>query len=180
MALAPAELPYAHFTPSSDALWGIAVFSRYPILLAEDHPLPPRDLPLKRSFAYVQIDTGPAGPLHVINAHFHHLEQDSTIRVAQTETVLEFLAGRELARFIMTGDLNATPDAPEIGLLYERGFRDAIIGANLVPGYTYDATLPYKRLDYILVSSDLAATNVVIPPSTASDHLGIAATITEN
>lgn len=169
------DMPYRHFTPSSDALWGQAILSRYPILTATDHPLPPRNLPLKRSFTYAKIDTG--RPLQVINTHFHHIQQDSDIRGQQVESVLRFLTGREPARLIITGDLNATPDAAEIRLLYKRGFIDVVSAANLLPGYTFNSVQPYKRLDYLLVSPDLAASQVVIPNSTASDHRGIAATI---
>lgn len=171
------NLPYGQFTPSSDILWGQAVLSRYPILEAEDYPLPPRDLPLKRSFGYLQIDTGRNKPFNLINTHFHHRPEDSAIRLTQVETVLDFLAGRELEQFTMTGDLNATPDTPEIQRLYQYGFQDVIIKAGLKPGHTFHADQPHKRLDYLLISPDLAGTNVVIPPSTASDHLGIATTI---
>jgi endonuclease/exonuclease/phosphatase family metal-dependent hydrolase len=172
------DLPYVHFTPSSDTLWGIAVFSRYPILTAEDHPLPPRDLPLKRSFTYLEIDIGQTAPLHLINAHFHHIKEDSTIRLAQTETVLNFLAKQELRQpVIITGDLNATPETPEIQRLYEWGFQDAVIDAKLIPGYTFESDHPYKRLDYVLISPDLTIVNAGILPSMASDHLAIVATL---
>jgi endonuclease/exonuclease/phosphatase family metal-dependent hydrolase len=170
-------LPYYAYTPSGDALVGQAVLSRYPLLLAEAHPLPPRDLPLKRSFAYLQIDIGQATPLNLINTHFHHRTTDSVIRLTQVKTILVFLTDRQLDHLILTGDLNATPDTPEIQLFYEHGLKDVIIEANLTPGYTVDSVQPDKRLDYILISPDLTASDVVIPHSTASDHLGIVATI---
>ncbi len=174
------EMPYSHFTPSSDALWGQALFSRYPILLAEDHPLPPRDLPMPRSFTYFRIDVGRPQPLQLINTHLHHVQEDSDIRLVQIETILTFLANQESSRsMIMTGDLNARPNSMEIQPLYEWGLRDAVIESNLVFPYTYDSIRPYKRLDYLLFSSDLTMAEVVIPLSTASDHLPIASTIAE-
>lgn len=174
------DFPYAYFTPSSDELWGIAVFSRYPITHAENFPLPPRNLPLKRSFTYLEIDIGQPEPLHLINTHFHHLETDSNIRLAQTETVLAFLEKHQFDRFIMTGDLNAGPDADEILRLYQHGFKDAVIEAEVQPGFTYPSDAPNRRLDYLLYSPDMTATDVVIPVSLASDHLGIAADISPN
>jgi endonuclease/exonuclease/phosphatase family metal-dependent hydrolase len=45
------------------------------------------------------------------------------------------------------------------------------------PGFTYPATGPAKRIDYIWLTPDLVANQVVIPADLASDHLGIAATI---
>lgn len=170
-------MPYHHFTPAADVLWGTAVLSRYPIRHAEDHPLPPRNLPLNRSFAYLEIEVGRSEPLRVINTHFHHLESDSSIRRRQTETVLSFLGDRPLRRFILTGDLNATPTALEIEQLYRRGFTDVVTAAGVSPEETFPSFAPVRRLDYILVSPDLRASAVVIPRSTASDHLGIAATL---
>lgn len=174
------NLPYVHFAPASDALWGQAIISRYPILLAEDRPLPPQDLPLNRSFTYVQLDIGQNEPLHLVNTHFHQVRAESAIRVIQAKTILEFLGDRALNQFIMTGDLNAEPDRPEIQLLYQHGLHDVVIGAGLTPGYTFTSIQPFQRLDYILVSPDLAATNTIIPGLTASDHLPIATTITRN
>jgi endonuclease/exonuclease/phosphatase family metal-dependent hydrolase len=165
------------YAPASDVLWGHAVLSRYPILLVENHPLPPRDLPLKRGFAYVQIDIGQPEPLQLINTHLHHVIEDSAIRVTQSETMLGFISNHQFNQFIMTGDLNATPNAPEIQLLYEHGFNDVVTDANLKPGYTFSSLQPYKRLDYILIAPDLTASNAVIPDSTASDHLAIGATL---
>jgi endonuclease/exonuclease/phosphatase family metal-dependent hydrolase len=119
-------LPYYAYTPSGDALVGQAVLSRYPIMLAEVHPLPPRDLPLKHSFAYLQIDAGQTTPLNLINTHFHHRPTDSAIRLTQAKTILDFLTDRQLDHLILTGDLNATPDTPEIQPLYEHGFEEGV------------------------------------------------------
>lgn len=178
------RLPYHHFSPASDSLWGHAVFSRYPIQLAEDHPLPPRNLPLKRGFAYLQIETGQPSPLYFINTHLHHVEADSAIRVTQVAAILEFLADRktnnELPTVILTGDFNAQPDAPEIRLLYDYGFRDAVIDTRTTPGLTFYSLKPTIRLDYIFISPNQTVTEVDIPASNASDHLGIAATIIQN
>jgi len=170
------NMAYA-FTPSSDLLWGQAVLSRYPILLSQTYPLPPRDIPLKRSFGYYQIDTGQPAPLQLVNTHWHHPEQAQAIRIGQAEVVLDFVDGYQFERFLLTGDLNATPGTPEIALLYQRGFKDVVAEAGLRPGYTFKASNPFKRLDYLLISPDLAAAQVVIPQTTASDHLGIVATI---
>ncbi|MBW2366975.1 MAG: endonuclease/exonuclease/phosphatase family protein [Deltaproteobacteria bacterium] len=172
------NMPYRHFTPAGDALWGHAVLSRYPIVSAQDHPLPPQDLPLKRSFTYLQIDTGQDRPLNLINTHFQHHRKNSAIRLVQSEALINFLDDHNLNQFmIITGDLNATPDSPEIQQLYHHGIGDVVSEANLSPGNTFHADRPDRRIDYLLISSDLTGTDVTIPRGTISDHLGIAATI---
>lgn len=165
------------FGPSSDVLWGQAIFSRYPIEAVETYPLPPRTIPLKRSFIYIRVDSGRPNPLQLINAHLHHPVDAGEMRLIQVETMLNFLEDKPAAEIIITGDLNATPDTPEIEQLYQHGFNDVVIEAKLIPGYTFISTGPFKRLDYVLISPGLGAANVVIPNSTASDHLGIATTI---
>ncbi len=173
------DMPY-RFTPAADALWGQAVLSRYPILAAETHPLPPRDLPLKRSFGYLEIDVGWNEPLRLINTHYHHIGRDSDIRVQQSNTILNFLAGRHNDVLLMTGDLNAEPGAREIKLLLDYGLTDVIAETSLSPGYTFHAEAPFVQLDYILVAPDLNIIEADIPPSTASDHLGIEALLDGN
>lgn len=158
--------------------WGNAVFSRYPILASEVHALPPDDLLLHRGFIFIEVDINEANPLRLINTHYHHLDDGSAIRVQQTEAILDFWNGR--AHTLVMGDLNARPDTPEMQLLRDAGFTDAIDAAGITPGYTYSSTNPDRRLDYIWYTADTNASEVVINPSTASDHLGVAATIELN
>jgi endonuclease/exonuclease/phosphatase family metal-dependent hydrolase len=62
---------------------------------------------------------------------------------------------------------------------FERGFIDVIEQAGLTPGNTASSVNPVSRIDYILISPDLQASQVVIPASTAADHLSVAATINQ-
>jgi endonuclease/exonuclease/phosphatase family metal-dependent hydrolase len=168
------RLPYI-FTPAGDGLWGQATLSRYPILLAENYALLPATT--KRSFNYLQVDLGQEKPLHVINTHYQPRYGTYQIQLIHTENILNFLTQRQSDRFIIMGDLNAEPDMPQMQPFFEHGFIDVIENAGLVPGYTARSDNPTSRIDYILISSDLTATRVVIPSSTASDHLSVAATI---
>lgn len=168
------QMPYV-WGETEGLTWGNAVFSRYPILTAETHPLPPHNLLLHRGFILSQIDVGAAEPLHIINSHYHQIEADSDIRVAQTQAILAFWNGR--AHTLLVGDLNARPDTPEMALLREAGFTDALDAAGISPGYTYSSLDPDRRLDYIWYTADLTAAGVRITTATASDHLGIVAAI---
>ena len=48
-----------------------------------------------------------------------------------------------------------------------------LLGAGTSPGYT----APSVRIDYVLHSPDLAATDVVVRPTLVSDHFIVAATL---
>ena len=171
-------MPYT-FTPTAGQMWGHAVLSRYPITEYVGRPLPPDGLPLGRAFSYQKIDLSDQESLWLLNTHYHHREADSDIRVMQTGTIEAFLTENnpQPNRLILSGDLNAQPDSPEIRALFDLGLRDAAIEANLNPGYTYHATDPDRKLDYLLVSPDLDASAVQIINTAASDHLPIVATV---
>lgn len=171
------EMPYVWGT-TEGLTWGNAVLSRYPITSSETHALPTEDLLLERGFILAQIDSGTANPLNVINTHYHHIEADSALRVPQSQAILDFWAGRPFT--LIMGDLNAEPDTPEMTMIRDAGFTEAFAAAGITPGYTYSSVDPYTQLDYIWYTADLTADGVVIPTATASDHLGIAATISGN
>lgn len=168
------NLPYI-FTPAGDGLWGQATLSRYPIKLAENYPLPPAAT--RRTFGYLQIDVGQAEPLQVINTHYQPRYGTNQLQLIHTETIINFLAQHPSERFVIMGDLNAEPDTPQMQPFFEHGFIDVIEHAGLVPGNTARSDNPVSRIDYILISSDLTAVDVTIPPSTASDHLSVVATL---
>ncbi len=167
-------LPYA-FDPTETHQWGNAILSRYPILSLGTGELPPESLRLRRGYIVAEIDTGEKD-LWVINTHLHHFEEDSDIRV--TEVPVLIYAWNKAARTVITGDFNATPDAPEMAQLADAGFYDvgAFIGPD--PGYTYYSADPYQRIDYIWITQDLIPALYEVPQTTASDHLPIAVTIT--
>jgi len=168
------EMPYVWGT-TEGLTWGNAVFSRYPIIATETHALPTEDLLLHRGFIWAQIEVGTAEPLNIIDTHYHQLADGTDIRVLQTEAILDFWNGRP--HTLIVGDLNAFPNTPEMAMLQEAGFTDALTAAGIIPGYTYFSLAPDRRLDYIWYTADLTATDVLIAPATASDHLGVAATI---
>lgn len=168
------NLPYT-FTPAGDGLWGQATLSRYPILLAENYSLLPHTT--RRSFGYLQIDVGQAEPLNIINTHYQPRYGTNQDQLIHTENIFKFLTQHQANRFVILGDLNAEPDLPQMQPFFGHGFVDAIDLAGLVPGNTASSVNPVSRIDYILTSPDLTATRVVISPSTASDHLSVAATI---
>jgi endonuclease/exonuclease/phosphatase family metal-dependent hydrolase len=168
------QMPYV-FGPTADCVWGNAILSRYPIKEWKNVPLPPRDLLLKRGFLWARIDVGGGEEILFIATHFHHIEEDNAIRQVQAPEIIKFWNQRP--RTILAGDLNATPDAPEIAMLRDAGLRDAFALVGSGSGFTWPSPKPNQRIDYIWVSPDLIVRNLTIPRSTASDHLGIVVTV---
>lgn len=168
------RLPYI-YGPTADPVWGNAILSRYPIKEWDNMPLPPRDLPLKRGLLWARVDIGGDQELLFIVTHFHHVEKDSEIRQQQSPELIRFWNKRP--RTIVLGDFNATPDSKEIAMLRDAGLQDAFALAGQGQGLTWPSSDPKVRIDYIWLSPDLAASDLVIPQSTASDHLGIAVTV---
>jgi endonuclease/exonuclease/phosphatase family metal-dependent hydrolase len=160
--------------PTEGQLWGNAILSRLPIVDSESVPLPSESLLLRRGYTVAEIDMG-RETVRLINTHLHHIGEDSEMRQQQVPGLIKAWNGEQ--RTVIMGDLNAEPESPEMQMLYDAGLVDisAVIGPT--PRYTFDSTDPYQQIDYIWTSGDLGATDFVIPQSTASDHLGVVATL---
>jgi endonuclease/exonuclease/phosphatase family metal-dependent hydrolase len=163
------------YAPTGIPLWGQALLTAAPIARSETHRLPP-DLPTTRTFSWTELDVGDGEPLRVVNTHYTALFGHEARRM-HSEALVGFLGERTAARTVVVGDLNATPDSPPMRLLFEAGFVDAIEAAGIEPGYTAPAVRPAIRIDYVLHSPDLEASDVTIRESLASDHLPVSATI---
>ena len=188
------------FDPTAGPLWGNAVLSRLPLRESQTFSLPTPDLLIGRGYVRVLIDLGGGETLNVIATHYHDLEDGGSIRVQETQTILDAWKGAPSTVFM--GDLNAEPGSPEIEMLRDAGLVEAVAQAGLSPGFTYDSVAPFQRIDYLWMSPDLAngtgsgagtsdpgtagsgaggagagVRQVVITQGNASDHLGVAATI---
>ncbi len=167
-------MPYVS-GPTADPLWGNAILSRYPIGRSENRPLPPQALLVKRGYLDTDIDLE-TGSVRLIATHLHHLSADSQIRVQQISAILDGWGGT--GRTIILGDLNATPDSPEIQMLVQAGLVDVSTGLEESERYTFYAESPNRQIDYIWITPDLIPSDPETPKSTASDHLPVVVTIT--
>ena len=105
-------------------------------------------------------------PVRVLVAHLDY-RADPSVRQKQAGEILAILDG-SAEPTLLFGDLNATPDAPELRPLLER-LRDAW-SPSLGPGLTYPADSPSKRIDYVLASPHFTVRSAVVPDTRASDH----------
>ena len=168
------ELPYI-FGPATGSLWGNAILSRYPILEWASVELPPKDLLFQRAYLWARLDLGDGEELRVLNTHLHHIREDADVRAQQAQSILDFWEGGR--QTVIMGDFNARRDDSEAEMMRRAGLADALDVGGIEPGYTVPSEAPRYRIDYIWLSPDLTATDVVIPASTASDHLPVVASI---
>jgi endonuclease/exonuclease/phosphatase family metal-dependent hydrolase len=108
-------------------------------------------------------------PVRVFNTHLQHNSQVE--RLAQVAAIRDALAGTDES-VVVLGDLNATPDSPEIGNLTE-DLVDAWVTAGVGDGYTYDAATPHARIDYVMSSGDVVARTAAVVTTDAADHLPV-------
>ena len=160
--------------PTADAQWGNALLSLYPILEAATRPLPPDTLLLRRGYLRAEIDLG-SETLTVIATHLHHRGDGSDIRQAQTAVLLD--EWNNAPRTVLLGDLNATPDTPEIQMLVRAGLVSVTQSLPPAQAFTFPSPDPNRQIDYIWTSPDLAVSGLDIPQTTASDHLPIIVTV---
>jgi endonuclease/exonuclease/phosphatase family metal-dependent hydrolase len=161
----------AVFRGTSDAIWGNAVLSSYPIQDQGFGWLPQLDTLIRRGYIWVRLDVGQAEPLTLIVTHLHQIEGDSDVRLEQVPVLLEAWGGAP--RTVILGDLNAEPGSAEMELLAQAGLVDAWSVAGSGPGFTWRADAPDQRIDWIWVTPDLIVKEFTITETTASDHLPV-------
>ncbi len=165
------------FQGTEEPVWGNAVLSRYPVLETGWADLPREGTLIGRGYLWARIDIGHEQPLLLIATHLHHVEGESRPRQAQVRAILEFWQGQRFS--VVLGDLNARPGAPEIDLLAGSGLVDSWSEAGSGPGYTYSASDPHERIDWIWHTPDSAAQQARVISSLASDHLPLLVSLGE-
>jgi endonuclease/exonuclease/phosphatase family metal-dependent hydrolase len=152
--------------------FGVALLSRYPIVSFNNDTISrlstqvqnpaPEPMP---GLLEAAIDVG-GQRVRVFNTHLDY-RSDPRVRERQVQEMLYYI-GDASTPTIVFGDLNATPDAPELRALIER-LHDAWPAANGA-GWTYPAESPIKRIDYVLASAHFGVVRAAVPVTDASDH----------
>lgn len=160
--------------------YGVAVLSKYPIIDAsnreitrlstqDDDPEPG----LAPGFAETVINAKGA----IFSLYVTHLDYrgDPYVRELQVDDMLDIIP--EKGDAMLVGDMNATPDAPELQPLFNR-FQDAWDESGKGDGHTFSAVSPSKRIDYILTSPGMESSNAEVIDTLASDHLPVITDVT--
>lgn len=159
--------------------YGVGILSKYPIINAynreirrlstqDSHPEPV----FMPGFLEAQLNIE-GEEVWVYVTHLDY-RADPAVREMQVDDMLRMMSEHPYS--ILVGDLNATPDAPELTPLFQ-SFNDAWQGAADGAGYTFPADHPTKRIDYVLISPRMDVMSTHVTESLASDHLPVTAEI---
>ena len=162
--------------------YGTAILSRYPIRSFVNSSLPGVQGGEPRGFLAAEVDlsSGQGTPRPLCFATTHLSEASPRAREKEAARIRELL-GPTPRSTIVTGDLNALPGTPELKLLTEVlvDAWSAVHTSEEDAGYTFPATLPERRIDYVLVSPDIKVEAARIRTDEASsDHLPLVADLT--
>ena len=150
--------------------YGTAILSAHPILWSRNTHLPRPENGEQRGLLEAGIDVDGVR-IRVANTHLQHTS--AVERRAQTERIVELLQPAR-GPVVLTGDLNARPDAPELAPLWPR-LADAWPRGGEGDGFSYPASGPTARIDYVLTSRDVDVEAARTLPSPASDHQQVVA-----
>jgi len=176
VAFAPIySLPGAEGAPPRQ--FGVALLSRFPItrwrndsltrLSTQDTaPVPARAPGLLEATLDVR-----GTPVRAFVTHLDY-RADPRVRAAQVAEMLSYLDAFGGPTLVF-GDLNATPDAPELRPLLGR-LRDALPDS---AAPTFPADAPTKRIDYVLTSRHFRVRSARVPDVRASDHRPVVAEV---
>lgn len=111
------------------------------------------------------------GPVQTINTHLDASRED-VFRLQEADRLLELIASLSLRRasIIIGGDFNSTPESDVQERLRRSGLRDAWVECGSGDGFTYPASGPRKRIDYVFLRGRVRCTSATVLESTISDH----------
>ncbi|MDD3033182.1 MAG: endonuclease/exonuclease/phosphatase family protein [Bacteroidales bacterium] len=150
--------------------YGVMILSRYPITSSTHYPLPAIDKGEQRVIGIVEVK--PEGEEEICVA-CTHLDLPKGIREAQVAFIDSLLGKKE--RLIFGGDLNASPETPEIKFLLERYTSTSEIFQHTFPNIN-----PEVCIDYIFTrktKSTKILSHKVLENIPYSDHLPVVAEI---
>lgn len=152
--------------------YGMGILSRYPIAQVENRrmSLLKSKYPSTAMISAV-IELSRRKKLRFASAHF---ALDDSSRMVQARQAVAYL-GDDLYPVVLTGDLNATPEAPEIQYL-----QSYFSGTDHQHLATYPAPVANKKIDYIFVRRKnlVSVKTHTVPVNSLSDHLPVTAAIT--
>jgi endonuclease/exonuclease/phosphatase family metal-dependent hydrolase len=150
--------------------YGTAILSRHPITSWDNTHLFRSPDQEQRGLLHAEIDLRGV-PFHVYNTHLAASSQ--TDRLAQTRQIVDLIDGN--GPTVLMGDLNATPDSPEMSTL-DGHLVDSWTATGIGDGATYPVEDPDRRIDYVLTAGEVRPvwTRVLTATPEASDHLPVA------
>ncbi|MEV5963114.1 endonuclease/exonuclease/phosphatase family protein [Kribbella sp. NPDC051952] len=152
--------------------YGTLVLSKYPIVDSRNTLLPKYPDREQRGLLEALIDVD-GTPLRFADTHL--TTGNDGERLEQVNAIVALLKDAPEPTMVV-GDMNAIPTSTEIKTLTTH-WTDTWPQKGLGLGLTSPVPLPLRRIDYILHTPQLTPTAASVPPSLASDHLPVAATL---
>jgi endonuclease/exonuclease/phosphatase family metal-dependent hydrolase len=176
--------PIYSFEPAEEGSprreYGLALLTDLPVVHTENHSITrlstqgPAPVPAPAPGFPELVVEADGARLHVYGTHLDY-RGDPSVRAAQVADMLEILdEDPEGAQQVLLGDFNAGPAAPELDPLWGT-LVDSWVAAGHGDGYTYPATDPIKRIDYVTHSSTIRTRDADVVTTPASDHLPVVA-----
>lgn len=148
--------------------YGTAVLSKYKIKSFENTLLPKYPTGEQRGLA---VATVKVRGVDLRFANTHLTSNNNAERLEQANKVVELLVSSKTSTMLV-GDLNASPEKPEITTL-TGVWRDTWAEVGVGPGYTIEADHPTARIDYILHSGRIRPASAQVVTTNGSDHLPV-------
>ena len=163
-------MPYV-FAPNIGDLYGNAILSRFPMTDVRRIHFAVQASARHQPRGAVGVRVG---DVLIVTTHLDDVADSSGIRQEQVRTILREWDGEKVA--IVAGDMNAEPDALEMGLFSEAGFGDLAEPAG--PTTTMDE--PAKRIDYIWGIGVVGSNPHTVMALGASDHRAVVVNVTRS
>jgi endonuclease/exonuclease/phosphatase family metal-dependent hydrolase len=161
--------------------YGIAILSRWPVGEQALVRLPV-DPPQQRSGGSYEPRGAqrvgvrrPIGDITVVNTHLDASREDH-YRRQEVRSVLA-IARDAKGDVLIGGDFNSTPDSDVQADVRQAGVRDAWLVCGQGEGFTYPATVPTKRIDYLYLTGVATCSRAEVLDSQASDHRPLLVTV---
>lgn len=160
--------------------YGIAVLARWPILRDSLHPLRVEPVQQRAGGSYEPrgalqaMLASPHGTVHLLNTHLD-ASRDDSYRMQEVATVraLADSLRRSGGLVLVGGDFNAMPESRVIEQMTAGGWRDAWATCGAGPGFTFSASEPVRRIDYLFIPPGVRCDSAAVIESQASDHLPV-------
>lgn len=164
------DYPY-QISQTREDPFGIAIFSRYPMLHSEILALGRAGLPS----AYCQVEIG-GRTVGILSTHpFPPLNATAyASRNGQYRDIADFIARNDSASFVLAGDLNCAPWSACFGDLLSRAhLRDSRIGFGIGQSWPSDWWILRIPIDHVLTSRNIDTVRRDVGENLGSDHLPV-------
>jgi endonuclease/exonuclease/phosphatase family metal-dependent hydrolase len=164
--------------------YGIAALARNGFVAHYTEPLPVEPIQERAGgsheprAALVTVVRTALGNLTALNTHLDASREEG-YRLQEVKKILELIARAKTSRMpvLAAGDFNAEPGSQVHRQMLASGLRDAWLECGAGEGFTYPASKPVKRIDYVYLADPLHCTDARVIESTVSDHRPLLVTI---